>query len=218
MTQLKRRLHLWGGDFKESSVQYWQLHEGKFENLLLASFEGVISGERVLFFSHLPVEVPFSMQSPFPLYRKTQMTTNKRGTTPFPPTRLTVVADEELLGSERPYRAIAFQEEMSFYHWPYLELPGSKSEFYDKELREAFEQDSLDLPFEKTSATPQTNLSATLDLRQLRDMRKNEAQVLTRLPLTIIQEDRPIQGFEYWGPFRYKSLGLLALCYGVEGV
>src|SRR5690606_10575759 len=60
LTQLKRRLLLEGGDYKESMVQYWQFHEGRFENLLLASFEGVISGERVLFFSHLPEEAPFS--------------------------------------------------------------------------------------------------------------------------------------------------------------
>ena len=66
MAQLKRRLLLLGGDCKESSIQYWQLHENKFENLLLASFEGVISGHRVLFFSHLPVEVPFNVSSPSP--------------------------------------------------------------------------------------------------------------------------------------------------------
>src|SRR5690606_11397234 len=34
-TQLKRRLSLLGGDYKESSVQFWQIHENKFENLLL---------------------------------------------------------------------------------------------------------------------------------------------------------------------------------------
>lgn len=217
MTQLKRRLLLLGGDFKESSVQYWQLHEGKFENLLLASFEGVISGERVLFFSHLPEEVPFQINSPYPFYRKTQMAPQKRVPAPFPPTKLSLMTNLSLLGSDRPYRALAQDNDISYYHLPYLEMPGSKAEFYDRPLNEFFEKDGQNLPFDKKGVQSSGSLSVSLDLRDLRDHKKNESQVLIRLPLEITQEDEPIEGFEYWGPFRYRSLGLLALCYGVEG-
>lgn len=217
-TQLKRRLILLGGDYKESSVQFWQFHENKFENLLLASFEGVISGERVLFFAHLPEEVPFSVKGPFGLFNKAQISPVKRMTTPFPPASLTYFSDSSLLGSERPYRVLARGNEFSFYHWPYPELPGSKPEFYAKDLREAFKEDASLLPFSVPQTENTRTGSVTLDLRSLKTDKKQEIPVLKRLPLEIVSKETPIKGFEYWGPFRYRSLGLLALSYGIEGI
>lgn len=217
-TQLKRRLVLLGGDYKESTIQFWQMHENKFENLLLASFEGVISGDRVLFFSHLPEEVPFGINSPFHFYRKAQVNPVKRHTAPFPPTSLTFITDTNLLGSERPYRVMAQNHELAYYQWPYPELPGSKSEFYDRSLSEAFIKDASLLPFEKGVTELGSSGSVTMDLRSLRIDRKSEAPILEHLPLEIAEGEKPIKGFEYWGPFRYRSLGLLALSYGVEGI
>ena len=217
-TQLKRRLVLLGGDYKESTVQYWQFFENRFENLLLASFEGVISGERVLFFSHLPEEVPFGINSPFGIFRKTQMTPVKRVTAPYPPNELIYFADTHLLGSERPYRVKACGNEFAYYHWPYPELPGSKPQFYEKDLKASFEEDSIKMPFQNGPVEVSPIGSVTLDLRPVRNNKKNEAPVLKRLPLEIVSNERPIKGFEYWGPFRYRSQGLLALSYGIEGI
>lgn len=217
-TQLKRRLLLLSGDYKESSVQFWQLHERKFENLLLASFEGVISGDRVLFFAHLPEDVPFKVKSDFPIFRKNQMVPSKRNTSPIPPTELSFIADTDLLGSEAPYRVLARGAGLAFYHWPYPELPGSKPEFYETDVRNSFHKDSEALPFEEVMAESKGIQSVTMDMRELRDYRKSEAPVLTRLPLEVAVQDKSIRGFEYWGPFRYRSLGLLALCYGIEGI
>ena len=216
-TQLKRRLLLLGGDYKESSVQYWQMHEQKFENLLLSSFEGVISGERVLFFAHLPEDVPFKIKAKFPIFRKNQITPVKRITSPFPPTDLTFITHNDLLGSERPYRVLAQGEGVVFYHLPYPELPGSKAEFYEKEIRHSYHEDAVALPFDELNADSKGILSVTMDLRELRDHRKFEAAILGRLSIEIAVQNKNIQGFEYWGPFRYRSLGLLALCYGIEG-
>lgn len=217
-TQLKRRLVLLGGDYKESSVQYWQFHEFRFENLLLASFEGVISGERVLFFSHIPHEVSFGIESPFKVYRKTQIIPAKRLNGPFPPTSLTYLADSDLLGSDRPYRVLGKGSEFGYYHWPYPELPGSKPEFYEKELLESFKSDSENVPFQHGSIEVAPSSSVTLDLRTVKSERKVEGPILRRLPIEITENDRSIQGFEYWGPFRYRSLGLLALSYGIEEI
>lgn len=216
-TQLKRRLLLLGGDYKESAVQFWQLHERKFENLLLESFEGVISGDRVMFFAHLPEDVPFKVKTRFPIFRKNQLTPQKRISTPIPPTDLTFVTHLDDLGSTKPYRVLARGNGVAYYHWPYPELPGSKAEFYEKEIRESYQDDSQKLPFEETNAESKGIQSVTMDMRELRDYRKSEAPVLTRLPLEVASQDKSIQGFEYWGPFRYRSLGLLALCYGIEG-
>lgn len=217
-TQLKRRLVLLGGDYKESTIQYWQFFENKFENLLLASFEGVISGDRVLFFSHLPEEVPFNMRSPYGVFRKTKMVPVKRMNAPFPPTSLTCVAHTNLLGSERPYRVIGKGQEFAYYHWPYPELPGSKPQFYDKDLKASFEEDADALPFSKSQVEVHSAGSVTLDMRQVKSDKKHEAPVLKRLPLDIVAHERPIKGFEYWGPFRYRGQGLLALSYGIEGI
>jgi hypothetical protein len=218
-TQLKRRLTLEGGDYKESSIQYWQLYDNKFENLLLASFEGVVSGSRVLFFSHLPADVSFQLKSPYPIYRKCEIVPVKRAASPWPPHALRFIGQSELLGSERPYRVLS-QGENGFarYHWPYLELPASKAEFYYQEASEAFKTDSQWLGLEQVEHKAAATARVTLDLRQMRDKRKSESQVLNPLPLSIVAQDAPIQGFEYWGPFRYQSLGLLALCYGVEEI
>ncbi len=214
--QLKRRLLLLGGDYKDSTIQYWQFHEKKFENLLLSSFEGVITGQRVLFFSHLPEDVPFKVKSPYPLFRKTQMAPVKRASSPFPPTQLTFLTHNELLGSERPYRVLASEKEMAYYHWPYPELAGSKAQFYEKAILASFDEDAALLPFRPVSSLPKGVLSMSLDMRQVRTNRKKESSILTRLPLEVASEDQVIGGFEYWGPFRYRSLGLVALCYGVE--
>lgn len=218
-TQLKRRLTLMGGDTKESTIQYWQLHNQKFENLLLASFEGVISGERVLFFSHLPHEVPFQVVSPFPLMRKTQITPQKRPVSPFPATSLTFITEESCLGGEGPYRVLLREgADMAQYEWPYPELPGSKASFYKEGTLRDFDRDSEILPFEKKECQFGGIQTATLDMRALREMRKTEAAVLTRLPLHVSLSESIIEGFEYWGPFRYKSFGLMALAYGIEGL
>lgn len=217
LSQLKRRLVLLGGDYKESTIQLWQFHENKFENLLLASFEGVISGDRVLFFSHLPVEVPFRIQSSYGFFRKTQLGPQKRITAPFPPSKLTYFADLELLGSERPYRVMAWGPEFSYYQWPYPELPGSKPQFYDIDLKESFEEDALTLPFQKGSVETTPVGTVTMDLRPLKIDKKSLSAVLRPLPLDIVADKDPVQGFEYWGPFKYRSMGLLALSYGVEG-
>ena len=216
-TQLKRRLNLLGGDFKESVVQFWQFHEKKFENLLLASFEGVISGQRVLFFSHLPGEVPFSIRSPYGIFRKTRMAPLKRQSAPFPPGRLTFLCDLQLLGSDRPFRVVAQGAELAFYDWPYPDMPGSKSEFYYRDLKRSFESDQLLLPFKAETSEVTTTASVTLDLRSLKASKNKESSLLRKLPIEIIFEDYTIQGLEYWGPFRYYSQGLLGLIYGIEG-
>lgn len=215
-SQLKRRLILLGGDYKESTVQFWQFHENKFENLLLASFEGVISGDRVLFFSHVPEQVPFQIRSSYNLLRKTQVQPSKRVSSPFPPANLTYLAETKLLGSERPYRVVAKGSEFSYYHWPYPELPGTKPEFYQRELEQSFEADSRMLPFEHGQVEVSYSGSVTLDLRSIKADKKHEAPVLKRLPIEIAFEERAIKGFEYWGLFRYRSFGLLALSYGIE--
>jgi hypothetical protein len=218
-TQLKRRLVILGGDYKESSIQFWQFFENKFENLLLESFEGVISADRVLFFSHLPEEVPFSMRSPYGVYRKTQMVPLRRMSAPFPPTTLTCVADTRLLGSERPYRVIGKGvSDFAYYHWPYPEMPGSKPQFYERDLRSFFDGDAESLPFPVGQVEVSAAESVTLDMRLVKSDKKQEAPVLKRLPLEIVFADRPIKGFEYWGPFRYRGQGLLALSYGIEGI
>jgi hypothetical protein len=218
ITQLKRRLTLLGGDFKESEIQFWQLHQGKFENLLLASFEGVISGERVLFFSHLPVDVPFQLTTPFGFYRKIQMIPQKRSVSPFPVNSLTLITDSPLLGSERPYRALSLDATFAFYHLPYFDMPASKAEFYERTLQASFTEDRQRIPFEASELISREALSATLDLRGSREERKQPGQILMRLPLDIVTHEKSVQGFEYWGIFRYRSLGILALSYGVEGI
>lgn len=216
-TQLKRRLVLLGGDHKESTVQFWQLHEGRFENLLLASFEGVISGDRVLFFSNLPEDVPFRLQSPFRLFRKAKVNHVKRNTVPFPPTALTFMVHTDSIGSDRPYRVMARGTDFDYYHWPYPELPGSKADFYLKDLLQNFEQDKSLLTTEIAQTEFSNCGSMSLDLR-VPDSRQKHVAILERLPLEIGPGDSKIQGYEYWGPFRYQSFGLLSLCYGIEEV
>ncbi len=217
-TQLKRRIVLLGGDYKESTVQYWQFFDNRFENLLLASFEGVIPGERALFFAHLPEEVPFKINLPYGLYRKTQISPTKRAMAPFPPNSVVYMTDTNLLGSETPFRVKTSGLEFAHYHWPYPDLPGSKPDFYEAEMKAAFMEDSLRLPFTKGSSEVSTHGGVTLDLRFLKNDEKHEAPILKRLPIEIVSDERPIKGFEYWGPFRYRSHGLLALSYGIEEI
>lgn len=218
ITQLKRRVLLMGGDYKESGIQFWQIHERKFENLLLESFEGVISGDRVLFFSHLPENIPFQVKCEYPIFRKSQLVPTKRASSPLPPTDLTLITREDSLGSAAPYQVVARGSTMAFYHWPFPELPGSKSEFYEKDLLKSYHSSSELLPFEALAAEAREVHGVTLDLRESRDRRKSEAPILNQLSLDIVAQDKNIQGFEYWGPFRYRSLGLLALSYGIEGI
>lgn len=214
--QLKRRLSLLGGDYKQSAIQFWQIYENRFENLLLATFEGVISGNKVLFFSHLPEDVPFSLNSPFKFFRKIKVTPNKRAVSPFPPDKLTIISDVDLLGSDRPYRVVSQGQEFAFYHWPYPSLKGSKSEFYSQELAISLESDSQSLPFRYDQCEIQNSSSLTLDLRSAQVDKNIFIPVLKTLPLEIHANDKLLKGFEYWGPFRYYTQGLLPLVYGIE--
>lgn len=217
-TQLKRRLNLNGGDFKSSPVQYWQLDDNRFENLLLSSFEGVISAKRVLFFSHVPQEVPFSIQSSFEIYREIDILPQKRPVSPYPANKLSFMTKLDDLGSAHPYRTLVEHDEgPQCYNWPYPELPGSKPEFYRRECEKSFRSDALIQPFVMKEPLFQEGVGVCLDMRKSPDLRKSPAQVLGRLSLEFTSQNNPIQGFEYWGPFRYRSLGFLALCYGVEG-
>lgn len=216
-TQLKRRLVLLGGDYKESTVQFWQFFDNRFENLLLASFEGVITGERVLFFSHIPEDVPFKIASTYKIFRKSQICPARRMSTPFPPTNLTFMATSHLLGSEGPFRVLSKAQDFSSYHWPYPVLPGSKPEFYKEEVMSSFQNDAMTLPFTAPAVEMVPAGSVTLDLRQLKSDKKSLGPVLQKLPFEIENSDKVIRGFEYWGPFRYRSFGLLALMYGIEG-
>jgi hypothetical protein len=111
---------------------------------------------------------------------------------------------------------VAKGSEFSYYHWPYPELPGTKPEFYQRELEQSFEADSRMLPFEHGQVEVSYSGSVTLDLRSIKADKKHEAPVLKRLPIEIAFEERAIKGFEYWGLFRYRSFGLLALSYGIE--
>jgi hypothetical protein len=219
LTQLKRRLLLSGGDYKQSSVQYWQFHQKKFENLLLASFEGVISGERVLFFAYPPDDVPFKLSGSFPVLKKYQLSPLKRNATSRPAQELIFFAEEAKLGADTPYRLLTkSQDGISYYHWPYPDLPGSKAEFYGAEMMKDQLRDFNFYPIPINQVEPKSIQSVTLDLRSLRDYRKSENFILAQLPLDVVVEGQSIQGFEYWGHFRYRGLGLLALCYGVEGI
>jgi hypothetical protein len=217
-TQLKRRLSLNGGDFKSSQVQYWQLDGQRFENLMLASFEGVITAKRVLFFSHAPQEVPFAIRGPYDFYREIDILPQRKALSPYPSNMLSLSTKLDDLGSEHPYRAVVEHEEgAQSYHWPYPEIPGSKPEFYRRDCEKSFQSDAQTQPFLMREPLFQEGAGVCLDMRKNPDLRKSPAQVLGRLPLEFKTQDNPIQGFEYWGPFRYRSLGFLALCYGVEG-
>jgi hypothetical protein len=113
---------------------------------------------------------------------------------------------------------IAGGQEFAYYHWPYPEMPGSKPEFYERDLKSAFEEDAKFLPFQTSHVEVTPSASVTLDLRPFKGDKKNEAPVLQRLPMEIMNHERSIKGFHYWGPFRYRSHGLLAMIYGIEGI
>lgn len=217
-TQLKRRLSISGGDFKSSLIQDWQLADQRFENLLLASFEGVISAKRVLFFSHAPSEVPFSIRGPYGIYRETEILTQRRASSPYPASTLSLITSLEDLGSDHPYRSLVEHDEgPQSYYWPYPELPGSKPEFYRRGCEESFARDAETIPFQMGGFQFQGGSGVCLDMRKETPNGRARAQVLGRLQLEFKTQESSIQGFEYWGPFRYRSLGFLALCYGVEG-
>ncbi len=217
MNQLKRRFLQCGGDFKESIVQYWQLYKNKFENLLLASFEGVITGKRVLFFSHFPVDVPFQISSNFSFYRKTQLTYVNATSSPYQPHQIIYFSEDHQLGSERPFRMASFgNKTLMSYEIPYLDLPGTKAEFYNKDLEVAFNLDSKSYPFPMVEVTRGISSSVTTDLRQWRSPVAEINLTLTPVPIDIVLDEKVISGFEYWGSSKFRNLGFLALCYGVE--
>jgi len=217
MNQLKRRLLQSGGDFKESIVQYWQLHKNKFENLLLASFEGVISGKRVLFFSHLPVDVPFQISSAFSFYRKNQFTHVNASSSPYQPHQIVYFSEDNQLGSEKPFRTLTFgQKSFMTYELPFLDLPGTKAEFYVRDLESFFQTDSKKLPFSSSEVIRGISGSVTTDLRQWRSPMAEINLTLTPVPIDLVQDEKVISGFEYWGSSKFRNLGFLALCYGVE--
>jgi len=213
IAQLKRRLNINGGDYKESRIQYWQFYDGRFENLLLASFEGVISANKVLFFTHLPEELPFVLTSKFPFYRSVQKYVDKSSITAYPAHHLVVQTHESYLGSDKPFTLMSFDETLSMYQMPYFYMPASKPSFYYTDLQQSFDEDSRNLPFNGQGAKYVDSLCATLDLRGL--LSTKEFHVHSTLPLSLEYEGKKIRGFEYWGHHKFYGLGYLGLIYGI---
>lgn len=214
IAQLKRRLMVSGGDYKESKIQYWQFYQGRFENLLLASFEGVISANKVLFFTHLPEDLPFFLNSEFSFYRSVQMHVDKTSISPYPAHHLVVQTQDTILGSDKPFRIISFDQTLSFYQMPYLYMPGSKASFYQNELEESYKTDARNIPFTPEDANFSDTLNATLDLRGLAETKT--FTVRTLLPLELKYEEKNVAGFEYWGNHKFYGFGYLGLIYGIN--
>jgi hypothetical protein len=217
-SQLKRRLSLLGGDFKESKVQFWQFYRGRFENLLLESFEGVISGERVLIFSDIPEGVPFKLRTPFGQFKKCEIRPQKRKSSPFPSSSVSYLTHSSQLGSQVPFSVVSGLPEFESFHWPYPDLLGSKTSFYETDALKSFGEYQANLPFSCEQTEFNSIGQTTLDLRNQAFTSSSDSKGIPRLPLQIIAEERLIEGFEYWGLFRYQKLGLLAQSYGVEDV
>lgn len=213
IAQLKRRLMILGGDFKESKIQYWQFYQGRFENLLLASFEGVISAGKVYFFTTLPEDLPFKLTSPYPFYRSVQMHVDKSSVTSYPAHHLVVMANESSLGTQRPYRIVTMDEAFSSYYMPYFHMPASKPDFYLAEISDLFSKDAKTIPFSVVGPHFEDVLSSTVDLRLLNKAPTDLARDL--LPLTLEHEEGEVGGFEYWGAHKYYGLGQLGLMYGI---
>ncbi len=213
IAQLKRRLMINGGDYKESKIQYWQFFKGRFENLLLTSFEGVISANKVLFFTHLPENLPFRLVSKFPFYRSVQMHVDKSSITAYPAHHVVVQTRESVLGSDKPFTLMCFDDTFSIYHMPYLDMAASKASFYQSELLKSYQEDAKCLPFNSEGAKSADLLSATLDLRGL----LNPSEFgFGQLPLTLEYESKEIGGFEYWGIHKFCCLGHLGLIYRIH--
>lgn len=213
IAQLKRRLMINGGDYKESRIQYWQFFQGRFENLLLASFEGVISAGKVLFFTHLPENLPFRLTSELPFYRTVQMHVDKSSISAYPAHHMVVQTKESVLGSDKPFTLMSFDETLSLYQMPYFDMPASKASFYRDEIQKSFEVDAKNLPFKSMGAKFEDTLSAILDLRHLLSVK--DLGVRSLLDLSLEYEDKKIGGFEYWGNHKYYSLGYLGLIYNL---
>lgn len=213
IAQLKRRLMINGGDYKASRIQYWQFYQGRFENLLLASFEGVISGDKVLFFTHLPEDLPFNLASTFPFYRSVQMHVDKSSITAYPAHHVVVGTKEAVLGSDKPFTIMSFDETLSFYQMPYFYMPASKATFYQADLLASFQADSKNLPFTSVGAKFEDSLHATLDLRA--PVSSQGFGIKSTLPLELECDNKRIGGFEYWGNHKFYCLGYLGLTYGI---
>lgn len=213
LAQLKRRLMINGGDYKESKIQYWQFYQGRFENLLLTSFEGVISADKVLFFTHLPQDLPFTLRSDYPFYRSVQMHVDKSSISTHPAHHVVIQSKSSAIGSDKPFTVMSFDQTLSFYQMPYLSMPGSKASFYETELNKTYQSDAKNLPFLLPLASFSDCLNATLDLRALHNHKNG---VKMEMGLELEYEGLAVSAFEYWGNHKYFSLGYLGLTYGIS--
>lgn len=218
-SQLRRRLTLFKGDYKKSRIQFWQFFHQRFENLLLESFEGVISGENVLFFSHVPAGMSFSLRSTFKMFKKYEVSDVAGHHDIFPFNHLSLFTNENKLGTDRPYEAYISDDGKEFqYHWSFPDMPGSKTTFYYQEMLEDFQKIMGEECSFFAENSSQESKNFNIDLRSIEGPEKHflEPSLLKRIPFHLVHEGNEVKGLEYWGPFRYQYQGFLVLLYGLE--
>jgi|GEM_PF-1441291 len=216
LSQLRHRLSLVGGDYKQSKIQHWQLQDGKFINLLLASFEGVVGANKVLFFNHVVPEDVFNLETPYPLYQTLQVEPRKKFAGVFLPQSISILTSDASLGSNLPYRVLLRDSHQMIYHWPYESLNASKPSFSQARTELTYRNDLNDLNLVSEDIDVVPTKLMTLDLRLGFSSIKKESVIFESMNFLLKDDDTVIKDFDYWGNFKYTSFGLLSQYYSLE--
>ena len=210
-----------GGGVKQSTINSWQVYQGRLAHIELDSFEGVITPHHSHFMGQLSGDFPFSNALDGDGYRGAWCKlSSPEGAFDFTCGRRICYSHLDSLGSDLPLIEFYGMSSQLLYAWvAYRNRPGAKYSFYQKEIKKFLGQALGHMAIhplgEEVLARDKEMVESPVfwPRREVMGFAKNFR--LQTKKLALQQNLGPlsrskVEGLDYWGPLRCYSVGLFS--------
>jgi len=209
-----------GGDYKQTSVESWEIYHGKIETVLLTSYEGIVRTKKLLYMGRLTAEHPFELKESgkhFSSFKVNIKLKDKK----FQPRKdqKLVVTGRQGLGSDFPFWVADFKDsEHCEVKYLFPKKPTAKFSFYKnralEEIRQSLESVFPDLDWENEVSCKLDNCPDTWAIDRHKSLFSSRKIAYQQTP--FYDHSKPgngklISGIHYLGPSRERSLGAFSL-------
>ena len=215
---LSRRFQEWGGHYKQSTINSWQIDENNLSHIELNSFEGVIAPNQSYFMGQLSADFPFTNDLHSGGYRAALYKIQSPGPFDLLKGERILYSQFDHLGGDIPLIDFYGESPQELHAWvAYRNRLGSKHSFYKKHTQKFLGQALEDILIHQVEGKDLDSKVEESDVfwirRQGMEFEKNRHLRMGQLELWESLgplERKRIKRFEYWGPLRSYSVGLFS--------
>lgn len=216
--EILRELQAQGGHFKHTSVQSWQDWQGKLDALLLDSYEGVLTFERLLVYGDPPPTAELQLHFGEKVYRAVcfefTLDDEGEGSAHTIPHELLAHTGQTMLGTDMPVVLFERTGTRVQARVLVLERPAAKVEFYVAETRELVQAILHERgPWSASTlgeVRPDTSWDLWVEENSLRPLPRLHQRRAIHLARPL--EGRALEGAGHWGQLigqRFGATGYL---------